>query len=307
MKHTLTFCILLGIKLSAQAQYIPLVEENKYWIHLSAYDIDHPKVSGAYLITFEGDTLIAGQQYKNVWNKHLKGSHPCPPWLQPCFTPDLPYTTTISTLIGFIREDIATQKVYFLPNEAGFCQNQVYELFDFSAMQGDTLNECTRTAINAIGSPGLGIVDSVTTEYLFGKNRKVLSTTGQVTYGGLGYFGRLGICEGLGFGTYGLFHYYLNLDDLYDFCEGNCNILSSISDLSQEASISIYPNPTTDEIKIDTELEIEQVYLIDLYGRKTGLFLSQNTLNMQHLAPGIYTLSIQFSSGHTMVKSLVKL
>ena len=61
-----------------QGQYIPMVEEGKYWIYLNYYisGDNFLPVSG-HAITIEGDTIINSISYKKVYKHLLKGGHPC--------------------------------------------------------------------------------------------------------------------------------------------------------------------------------------------------------------------------------------
>ncbi len=255
MKNAATLLFFLLFAVSAKAQYIPMLEENKYWIYSTYNDSDNPHCISGHLVTIEGDTFISNLTYKKVWAKDLNGSHPCPPWQQPCFQADYPYTTTSAGIIGFAREDIAAKKVYFLPLADGFCQDFEYELFDFSLLPGDPLNDCLQDAIGAMIQPDLGLVDSLTTENAFGKTRKVINTTGLVTYLGLPYVGRVSIYEGIGLGGYGLFHRFSNLTVLSDFCEGACNILSATTAITNESAFEISPNPSIQSAQLKLSLQ----------------------------------------------------
>ena len=109
-------------------------------------------------------------------------------------------------------------------------------------------------------------------------------------------------------------------------------LVDAIKDF-QICSLSIYPNPTTGELKIsfaelaptgaaveNGELKIVSVEVFDIYGRKLELphcvrndvipsgaqrNEESQTINISHLHPGIYFVRVGFAGGGS-VKKLVK-
>ena len=115
------FLFLFGPKL-LQGQYIPIVEEGKYWIYLNYYISAHEDllpVSG-HALSFEGDTTVNSINYKKVYKHLLKGAHPC--MYPPCWQFTYPYQTESKSLISLIREDTLSKKIFNLPfSSFGFC------------------------------------------------------------------------------------------------------------------------------------------------------------------------------------------
>jgi hypothetical protein len=69
---------------------------------------------------------------------------------------------------------------------------------------------------------------------------------------------------------------------------------------------SIYPNPTSGLLKINSEETILNIELIDVTGSKSNLMLNNNTIDISNLSSGIYMLNIQTKSGiysHKLVKA----
>jgi len=69
---------------------------------------------------------------------------------------------------------------------------------------------------------------------------------------------------------------------------------------------SIYPNPTTGLLKINSEETILNIELIDVTGSKSNLIMNNNTIDISNLASGIYLLNIHTKSGiysHKLVKA----
>jgi len=294
MKTKIFFLVMAIVYFSsANAQYLPLVEEDKYWILLVNFGSDFPNAASGHLLHFEGDTLIDNQFYKKVIKQELEGSHPCPPQEQPCFSIDRPYNTFSRGTLGFIREEVDFQKVYFLPLSQQYCKTEEFLLFDFSKQKNDTLNDCLRTAIGKNPDNDFGIVDSLTNEFLFGRQRNILNTNGSVTYIGLPFEGNIKIAEGFGFENYGPFHRFNNLDGLVDFCEGNCEILSSTKSSEDDFFIKIFPNPTSSILKIESELEIQEIEILDFTGRHVLILQNVEQVNVGNFPNGIYQVRIK--------------
>ena len=74
MKKKITILFLLAITNSRNifSQYLPMVQENKYWIY-QRYIESYPQfqVATGFLIHFEGGTLIHNTVYKKVWQQGL--------------------------------------------------------------------------------------------------------------------------------------------------------------------------------------------------------------------------------------------
>jgi hypothetical protein len=89
---------------------------------------------------------------------------------------------------------------------------------------------------------------------------------------------------------------------------------TSISQYSINEIVSVYPNPTTGELKIKNgELKIKGVAVFDIYGKNlhsvTGLLVTPNSstfsIDIFHLPAGIYFLRIETEQG-VAVKKVVK-
>jgi len=97
-----------------------------------------------------------------------------------------------------------------------------------------------------------------------------------------------------------------NAGDLYIVDRGNNRIrkISGLSnevseDVSLEANIKIYPNPSTDKIKIELKnnIELKSVSLFDITGKKVRVKMTNATLNVSRLPRGIYMLKIVTNNG----------
>ncbi len=74
-------------------------------------------------------------------------------------------------------------------------------------------------------------------------------------------------------------------------------------------SISIYPNPTENTLKMETSktLEIEKIEIFDLSGRRFEAGIkSDDSINVSELSPGQYFLKVMYKSGEIGVGKFVK-
>ena len=290
-------------------QYIPMVQENKYWIYQRYIESDPSfQIASGFLINFEGDTLISNTVYKKVWQQELSGTHPCPMGFLPCFVFDQPYKIINKYPAGFIREDTLERKVYYRPAEGLYCNVTEYLLFDFSLQVNDELDDCKKEVLG--DNPEFAIIDSITHELYWGLTRKVFHTTGWVSCIGDTYSGQVNLIEGIGFEHYGLFHGPDNcLIELHDFCEGSlsdCNIISSSTDLTDKDGIAFYPNPANDRIFISTNLSLASVTAIDLSGKQSNVRFHGNTIELNELINGFYILKIRSLDGKYFFEKVIK-
>jgi len=290
-------------------QYIPIVEEGKFWIYLNHFDSDHPVAVSGHAITFQGDTIINSFSYKKVYKHGLSGEHNCQ--FPPCFQFDIPYQTISKTLVSFIREDTVNKKVFNLPAlNYGFCDTIEHLIFDYSLDIGDTINSCIYEFIGADFDhhPPLGIVDSIKVTERFGKNRTTIFTTGTQKYEYLPIIGEILILEGVGLENYGIFHEPLSY--LVDFCEGGmetCEIILANSTLESKKEVNIFPNPTNGVLQISIEKEeLKSIRIFSAMGVFVTDFIRTNSLDVSNLEEGIYFLELTSENGDRIVKKIVK-
>ncbi len=81
--------------------------------------------------------------------------------------------------------------------------------------------------------------------------------------------------------------------------------MMSVTDLSASA-ISIYPNPTTGILNIQSEKPVKQIQLISVEGKIVRKYNASNQLNIQELPKGVYVLKIQLENGKTEVQKVIK-
>ena len=294
-----------------QGQYIPMVEEGKYWIYLNYYisGDDFLSVSG-HAITFQGDTVVNSVNYKKVFRLNLKGYHNCP-W-PPCWQFTYPYQTESKELIAFIREDTLSKKVYTLPLPLySFCDTTEHLIFDYSLAVGDTVNSCIYDFIQAssVFETTGGIVDSIGERTIFGKNRYTIFTTGFLPYPGEDWAtGTNLILEGVGLDCCGIF--FNPLSAFVDFCEGGlypCQLLSSNSDIESPKSLNIFPNPTKGIIQVSPGGEaLKSIRVYSAMGVLQNEFFNTHKIDLGNLDSGVYFLELTMDNHQRMVTTIIK-
>jgi len=73
----------------------------------------------------------------------------------------------------------------------------------------------------------------------------------------------------------------------------NCGSLG-INEHVNNINLSIYPNPTSDNLTIDTEDNIESIIIVDIMGKQVKTFIpTANTIDVSSLVKGIYFLQVK--------------
>lgn len=292
------------------AQYIPMVEEGKFWIYIEHSNYDFPSPESGHAITFLGDTTINSLNYKKVYKLKLKGAH-CPDVNEyPCWNFDTPYQTEEKKLISFIREDTTEKKVYNLPNSSMFCETEEHLIYDFSLSFGDSLNHCIYDFINAndIYATDWGTVESLDTIQRYGIDRPAIISYGIFYWQGLPPEGDVEIYQGFGLEFYGIFHEKLTF--IRDYCEGQieqCELILSESSLEKNQPIKIFPNPSTGIFQISLEEEkIEFIKVYSLLGELKSEFKNTNNIDVGGYPKGFYFLEIITKDNERIVKKILK-
>lgn len=332
MKIAITIILVIATFLEMlNAQYMPLVEESKYWIY---YDFQaRPRPTTGFLITIKGDTILNSKLYKKVYKYELSGELKNLANNEPLqFVADFPYKLKEKELISFLREDIIEKLVYNLPinkdscltpssgnvnpcNDIIFCDTIEHLLFDFSLQTNDTLNYCCFAPLHYNWEIRPKKVDSIKYEMHFGKYRNTFYTIGVNSY--LPNFmapgqipeSQVKIIEGVGFKHQGLFNY--RFGNLVDYCEGelnSCNIISSIKEISlSDSEVVVFPNPTTGHLKFDAKHRIAEISLLSSNSVELVTVKNETQLDINNLPVGIYICKIKLENGSIINKKVIKL
>jgi len=81
---------------------------------------------------------------------------------------------------------------------------------------------------------------------------------------------------------------------------------AKISENVSNVKLSIYPNPTTNELHIDTDKVIKTIKLYNMVGQNVATFIATKSINVSALTNGIYMAKISLSDGKTVIRKFVK-
>ncbi|MEZ4910166.1 MAG: T9SS type A sorting domain-containing protein [Saprospiraceae bacterium] len=298
----------------SQNTYLPFIGQNKYWIYGqdNGWDIN-PRQIEAFIFTIGDDTLINELTYSKLIKHQLPGESPCSGY--PCFTPYIPYqiNTNHKTAYAYLREDTLSKKVYCLPafDSYKFCDSTEHVLYDFNQEVGDTLIRC-----NSLIHSGWPItdhyfvIDSVNTEYMYNKTRKVWYFNG-FTYGGLPYIINMRMIEGIGIDR-NLGFYTDYTVTFGGYCEGTleqCNIISQTQDevkISKPMQVTFIPNPSGDQIELLTDIEMQKCQIFDQNGRIV-ISTTEKEINVRHLSSGVYFVKCLGTNNTNYFSKFVKM
>ncbi len=312
MKYLYTLIFFVSFYQAYSQKYQPLVEEGKYWIYQF---LQQPEGSAcifnwtekAEIHHFGKDTLLGSISYKEILNSSLKltgvmGSV------------KIPFEMVQTKVMGYIREDTMSKKIYVLPNNlfTSPCNEEYTEnlLYDFSLVQGDSINECLAYYIYQLQDQfEYPKIDSIKLELDFqGKLRNHFYSFGYFEpcnfWHGPGY-----IMEGFGFND-GPFRGPINRQ-LINYCEGTkeqCNIIISSTKETPITNdkITITPNPTPEFIKIETPFDIKKIEIVDRNGRII-LTSIEKEIDLSNLISGTYFVKCLINQNEWYYKWIVKL
>ncbi len=85
------------------------------------------------------------------------------------------------------------------------------------------------------------------------------------------------------------------------FFEYKINCAASIDETEQDSPLNIYPSPVSDKLYIESEMNIEEVVIYDVYGRlqatKTPSHQDDATVDVSCLNSGVYLIKINTENG----------
>ncbi|PCI96232.1 MAG: hypothetical protein COB15_11100 [Flavobacteriales bacterium] len=304
MKKILFICLIIISTNSFSQSYHKFLDSNVFW------DVGYAEMGyicqpyGSTLpsrFSISGDTTINLMTYTffksySYINLNVQPAPNCPPFA----IDTIPYQ--INTAI--MREDTSLKKVY----KYDVSSQQELLWYDFNAQQGDTL---------FYGSNPYFIVDTIYNIItLDGKTRKYFEYNNNMGGGLGGYY-----IEGLG-GRGGPFSIPLsyfeagswlmcisdtNQNTIYS--QNSCySFITGIDNKFIETSnISINPNPVSDYFTIDTEIDINEINILDISGKsiKSIIQTSTKAFSVSDLPSGIYFVKV-IGKKHTIIRKIIK-
>ncbi|MGH1517373.1 T9SS type A sorting domain-containing protein [Chryseobacterium sp. JK1] len=86
----------------------------------------------------------------------------------------------------------------------------------------------------------------------------------------------------------------------------NKDIVLGVNDVRPNTkTVTLYPNPATEFLKIDSQNKIKSVKAFDLNGRRMEITMEGNKIDVRHLAVGEYLLTIE-TDGKNMIEKFIK-
>ena len=141
MKTKLFLILILCFSINCMANsYLPLLQERTQWNVLHAFNTTVPSSNykKTELLKLGADTIISGKTYLKLFSTYNKEA-------------------TDSTIIGFLREDCETKRVYYRENN-----EEEKLLYDFNAQIGDTLYTYQRFSFIPDSTPNvITAIDSI--------------------------------------------------------------------------------------------------------------------------------------------------
>jgi len=85
----------------------------------------------------------------------------------------------------------------------------------------------------------------------------------------------------------------------------NADPFMAVSDATKKSSVSIFPNPATDVLNIQSANKIDSVSIFDASGKAVKT-TTETTINVANLAKGSYVVSIKYADGTKESKKVIK-
>ena len=292
-KNAILICILTsiligGFSTTTRAQVPNYLHNSSKWrIDAVGLSVSAPCwTSGKYVCEIIGDTTIGPHTYKKIIHHGFWHEQPIFGNMQPC-TPDY----TFSYPYAFLRQDSLKLYIY---------DNADLLLYDFDLEIGDTLPLTYNNFADNI------TVESISFLQVGTETRKVFqlsSNTGGISelIEGIGHnYGLIGTMQPFEFYENGLVCFTLADTSYYPNFGAPCDLDVSVNEMVNFSSVSVFPNPVTETVSIQTENSstIQSVFISTLLGERKSIdfrISNENTieLNLKNQPSGIYIIEIQ--------------
>ena len=281
MKNILTYLLILAIPFYSSAQdYVPMVEATACWGRKYVDNISLPPVveqRGFFYINSNSKEIISGLEYWSLFNEY-------DPVLQ-------------NTPIGYLREDIQTQQVFYLNESENFswlnCGGEEILLYDFSAEVGDTVYHCPNSDLYYVVQSIQVVEEYINSEidfFNFGGGRvyEVFSSE----------FNFSTIYEGVG-SNIGPIHEYPNVStpgtEVLSSYTFECAFILDTDDFLSD-KVDIFPNPTKGKLNIQLveDSGLVEMKIYDLSGQiqKSHKINGRDAvINIENLPRGLYFIT----------------
>lgn len=242
-----------------------------------------------------GDTLINASIYRKIYVNEVRDTEACV---------GRPYYLPVPGYVGALRDDSTANKTFFVfPNTTTDSL-----LYDYNLMVGDTVKGIIAQYFNRYDTGVVISIDSVLTSGQYRKRWNFRQDENDYP---------AFIIEGIGTSSgliEPLYPSELEWTERYLICVKDstqtyfssnhnsaigCNtIISGTNQLNLQSSLSIFPNPFSNEttIKTDQDLKNATIFIINTYGQLVrqikGLSGNEIKLNRENLSGGVYFLRL---------------
>ncbi len=288
MKTNLSFLFLLYFAF-AFAQYSPLLNDENSWVYSSfSWDFENGEMYYTdYQIRMTGESIQFNDKDYKAFEQRSRSridNVPQSEW------------SDWEPTVFYLSENIAEKKIYvyysevFLWHEAG-----EYLLYDFNMEIGDFMT--FEGFIEGNNAESAEITD-ITYETVYGMDDiKTFHFANQNEF-------QFEVYEGIG-STHGLFTSSFMWDAGWQLTDFGQNL--STTEINSSKS-TVYPNPFTNQIQIDSEKPIQHLELFDVNGK---LILSKKSIselnsNLNQLQKGMYILQITYPNQQKETIKLIK-
>ena len=279
MKKIITVLIIILFCFITTINAQTLVDTNKVWTVVDCLNFGACETS---IYKFQGDTIISGINYKKLYISSDS-------------------TMTFWYYKGAFRED-SSKKVFMQSNP-----NDIF-YYDFGLNKNDTVIVQTKQMV----------VDSIDTVTLItGEKRKILFLhdanyfcVDQWTDGIGSFMGLVNVDEGCAIDIWYELNCFTENDTLKYHNSDYPSCYYSTEGINENTlnHVSVYPNPATDNLTIETNINTEErLEIINMVGQTihTSNIIKKATINTSAFPNGVYILKL-YTDKETVVKKFIK-
>jgi hypothetical protein len=321
--YFITIALLITSFAFSQA-YKPMLKESKTWEVLDYSFIPDPpnNIEYSYFIKYfiKGDSSINNLTYHKL--RYIKAqTYPLP--ASPSYY--TPVYDTISSLSGvLLREDSIARKIWIRGTSS--IDSTEYLMYDFSLTVGDTIHSFFMAQFMVVNGidigwhPYEGIIDSIRPILLNNNDTTRAFYITPISFNSFSI--PFYIMEGVGSLQGFISPFKYDFENTYHLiCVndsginlfstptyiGNCGYtLGNKEIIQKQSSFNIYPNPTSTQLTIATEIVFNEINIIDITG-KTIKTIKENTtaLNVVELPLGVYFIKL-ITADKIITKKFIK-
>src|SRR5690606_5709000 len=87
---------------------------------------------------------------------------------------------------------------------------------------------------------------------------------------------------------------------------GTLSIEDYVDETKNNFTLTLFPNPTSNQLEIKTKSTIKSVLIYDILGKKVGVYVDK-IIDVRNYKKGIYILKVEDQFGNTSSKKWVKI